>query len=143
MRRERIVDLLALDLELALVRDHLPRCARMVCDGCDAVGAGAEDLDRPRLRVRALGLSDDRAHGVARDRARDEHHEAVEPRDAGAAVGERIDVSSSSSPRRGRAPCGRCSSIRARSAGVHEQLEQRLLRVAAVLGLIPDPLTIP
>ena len=62
---ERVGDLLGLDLELALVRDDLPRRARMVGELGDAVRRGLDDLDRPRLRVRLLGLADDGADLVA------------------------------------------------------------------------------
>ncbi len=88
---QRVADLLGLDLELAVVREHLPRRAGMVGDRRDPVRRGLEDLDRPRLGVRALGLADDGAHAVARQRAGDEDDVAVEPRHAVAAVGERID----------------------------------------------------
>ena len=92
MRAQRVVDLLGLDLELALVGQHLPRRARMVGDRRDPLGARLEDLDRARLGVGALALRDDRADAVARDRVADEHDVAVEPRDARAAVGERVDA---------------------------------------------------
>ena len=49
---QRVVDLLGLDLELLLVRQHLPRRARMLGRGrLDAVGRRLEDLDRARLGV--------------------------------------------------------------------------------------------
>ena len=88
---QRVADLLVLDLELALVGQHLPRRAGMVGDGRDAIGRGLEDLDRARLGVGALGLADDRAHAVARHGAGDEHDVAVAAGDAVAAVGERVD----------------------------------------------------
>ncbi len=69
-----------LDLELALVGEHLPRRARVVGDRRDAVGGGLEDLDRAGLGVGALGLADDGAHAVARQAAGDEHDVAVDAR---------------------------------------------------------------
>ena len=86
-----VADLLGLDLELAVVGEHLPRRAGMVGDRRDPVGRRLEHLDRPRLGVRALGLADDGAHAVARQRAGDEDDVSVEPRDAVPAVGERVD----------------------------------------------------
>ncbi len=86
-----VADLLGLDLELALVGEHLPRRARVVGDGRDPVGRRLEDLDRARLGVRALGLADDGAHAVAGQRAGDEDDVAVQPRDAVAPVGEGVD----------------------------------------------------
>ena len=60
-------------------------------------GPGSNDLGRERLRVGALHLRDARAHAVAGQAAAHEDDEPVEPRDAVAAVGERLDVSSTSS----------------------------------------------
>ena len=88
---EGVGDLLGLDRELALVRDDLPRRARMVGELGDAVRRGLDDLDRPRLRVRLLGLADDGADLVARDAAGHEHDVALAAGDAVAAVGEGID----------------------------------------------------
>ena len=62
---QRLLDLLGLDLELALVGQHLPRRAGVVGDLGQAVGRGLEDLDRARLGVGALGLADDGADAVA------------------------------------------------------------------------------
>ena len=89
--RQRVRDLLGLDLELALVREHLPRRARVVGDLRDAVRRGLEDLDRAGLGVGLLGLADDGAQAVAGHPARHEDDVAVTARDAVAAVGERID----------------------------------------------------
>ena len=90
--RQRVVDLLLLDLELARVGQHLPRRARVVGDRRDAVGRRLEDVDRARLRVRLLRLADLRAHAVARHGAGDEDDVAVlTARDAVAAVGEAVD----------------------------------------------------
>ncbi len=88
---QRLADLGGLDLELALVRQHLPGGARVRRGGRDAVGRGLEHLDRARLGVGALGLADDRAHAVARHGAGDEDDVALEPGDAVAAVGQRVD----------------------------------------------------
>src|SRR2546423_587987 len=46
---ERVCDLALLFLELALVRQHLPRRARMRCARLDPVGRRLEHLDRTRL----------------------------------------------------------------------------------------------
>src|SRR5664280_2269744 len=91
---ERLVDLLALDLQLALVRQHLPRHAGVVGDGSDALGARLEHLQRASVRVASLALVHYGAHEVAGDRAGDEHHIATvaETRDALAAEGERLDA---------------------------------------------------
>ena len=80
-----------LDLELTLVREHLPGGARVVGERRDAVGRRLDDLDRPRLGVRALGLADHRPHAVARHRSGHEHDVALVAGDAVAAVGERVD----------------------------------------------------
>ena len=53
--------------------------------------AGLEHLDRERLRVAALHLRHPRADEVAGKPAADEDDEAVQPRDAVPAVGERVD----------------------------------------------------
>ena len=98
------------------------------------------------MRVAALALVHDRAHAVAGDRARDEHHVAAvaEPRDALAAERERLDpqleLVAALRARRAapRALGGRLDAHARRHA--RQQLQQRLLRVAAVLGLIPDAL---
>ena len=77
---QRVLDLLLLDLELALVGQHLPRRARVVGDLGDAVGRGLEDLDRARLGVGALGLADHGADAVAGHGAGDEDDVAVSRR---------------------------------------------------------------
>ena len=91
---QRVVDLRTLDLELALVGEHLPRDAGMVGARRDPLGAGLEDLHGAGVRVAALALVHDRAHAVARDGPGDEHDVAAvaQPRDALAAEGERIDA---------------------------------------------------
>ena len=89
--RQRVGHLLGLDLQLALVAEHLPRRARMVGDRFDPVGSGREDLGHPGLGVGALALADDGPHPVARQAPGDEHDVVVQPGDARAAVGERVD----------------------------------------------------
>ena len=96
---QRVVDLLLLDGELALVGQHLPRRAGMVGDRRDPLGARLEHLERARLGVAALALRDDGADAIAGDRAGDEDDIATAPvrrsletRDAVAAVGERLDA---------------------------------------------------
>ena len=64
----------------------------------DAVRPGREDFGGERLGVAALDLRHARADRVARKAAPDEDDEAVQTRDTVAAVGERLDVSSSSWP---------------------------------------------
>src|SRR3954454_1310944 len=88
--RQRIRDLLGLDLELALVGEHLPGGTGMVRDGRDAVRRPAEHLASPRLRVALLGLAHHRAHAVTRHCAGDEDYLALEHRAALAAVGQRV-----------------------------------------------------
>ena len=57
----------------------------------DARGSRLDDLERDRLRVVSLHLRHAGAHRVAREPAADEHDEPVQPRNAVAAVGERVD----------------------------------------------------
>ena len=95
-RDERVADLRLLRLELALVGVVLEAAAAAGAEvrarRVDPVGPGREHLERGRLGEAALDLGDPRAHGVAREAAPDEDDEAVQPRDAVAAVGERVDV---------------------------------------------------
>jgi hypothetical protein len=86
--------LLGLDLQLALVRQHLPGHARMLGKRLDPLGARHEQLDGARMRVGALALDDQRAHAVTGNGARDEHHIAAlaVARNPLAAVGERVDL---------------------------------------------------
>ena len=90
-----VVDLGVLDLQLALVGEHLPGHAGMVGERGDPLGPGLEHLERARVGVGALALVDERADTVAGDGAGDEHDVAAVPeaRDALAAVGERVDRS--------------------------------------------------
>ena len=90
---QRVVDLRALDLELALVGEHLPRHTRMVRLRGYPLGAGLEHLHGAGVRIASLALVHDRAHAIARDRSSDEHHITAvpEPCDALSAEGERVD----------------------------------------------------
>ncbi len=104
---QRVVDLLALDLQLLLVRQHLPRRARMLGDGGDAVRTRLQHLLRYRLAVVALRLRHLHAHAVAGDRALHEQHVAVVAGDAVAAEGETVDRDLElGEPIRARALCG-------------------------------------
>ena len=93
---ERVAHLRCLRLELALVGVVLEAAAAAGAEvrarRHDPVGAGREDLERGRLGEAALHLGDAGAHRVAGQAAADEDDEAVQARDAVAAVGERVDV---------------------------------------------------
>jgi hypothetical protein len=91
---QRLVDLGALDLELALIREHLPGNAGVVRNRGDPLGAGVEHLERARVRVVALALVHDGSHAIARNRTGDEHHVSTvtQPGDALAAERERLDL---------------------------------------------------
>ena len=143
--------------QLALVGQHLPGHAGVVGDGRDPLGARLEHLDRARVRVAALALVHDaRARGRRGPRRRRtprsrRRRSARRPRrrtratrcSARArppAVGaepsppvpaDRSGASVAADPR---------ALSRVRGGARDEQLEQRLLRVAAVLGLVPDAL---
>jgi len=88
---QRVVHLLRLDLQLALVGDDLPGRAGVVGARRHAVRRGLDDLDRARLGVGALGLPDHGADAVAGHGSGHEDHVAVVARDAVPAVGERVD----------------------------------------------------
>src|SRR3954471_17476987 len=88
---QRVVHLLRLDLQLALVRDDLPRRTGVVRARRHAVRRGLDDLDGARLGVGALGLADDGADAIARHRAGHEDDVAVQARDAVPAVREGVD----------------------------------------------------
>ena len=89
---ERLAHLVLLLLELALVGQHLPGRAGVRALDLDPLRARLDQLDRLGLRERALGLAEPRPDQVAGHRAAHEHHVAVRARDAGAAVGERVDA---------------------------------------------------
>ena len=141
-----VVDLHGLDLELALIWQHLPRHPRVLSHRRNAIPGSAQDLDGAGLRVAALGFRDDRADDVARERLLDEHDVTVEPCDSGTAVGERVDreleLVPGSRPANARLRVLNAGCSFARHPSVHEQFEQRLLGVSPVLGLVPDPLPI-
>jgi hypothetical protein len=89
---ERVADLRLLLLELALVREHLPRRAGMRRGRLDALRARLDELDQLGLGPRALRLADARTDAVARHRAAHEDDVArLGARDARAAVGEPVD----------------------------------------------------
>ena len=104
----------------------------------DLVRSGLEQHRHTGLRIGTLAMVHARADEVARKAALDEDDVAARgARDAGAAEGERLDAQ-----RQLIADAGRAE--RSASLGSREQpLEQRLLRVAAVLRLVPDPLALP
>ncbi len=66
---QRLIDLFALDLQLALVGEDLPGDARMVGLRRYALGTGPQDLDGARVGVGALALVDERTHAIAGDGA--------------------------------------------------------------------------
>jgi hypothetical protein len=91
---QRLIDLLLLDLELALVREHLPGDAGVRGERLDPLGARLEHLEGARVRVAALALVHDGAHAIAGNRAGDEHDVAAvaDSRDALAAERQRFDL---------------------------------------------------
>jgi hypothetical protein len=91
---QRLVDLGALDLELALVGENLPGHAGVVRHRGEPLGARIEHLEGACVGIAALALVHDRPHAVARDGARDEHDVPAvsQPRDALAAIRERVDL---------------------------------------------------
>ena len=93
---QRFLDLLGLRRDLCLVGEILEAAAAAVrvvlARSLDARRARLHDLDGERLGVVALHLRHTRAHGVAGQPALDEDDEAVQARDAVAAVGERVDL---------------------------------------------------
>src|SRR5439155_12448510 len=94
--RQRVTDPRVLRRELRLVGEILEAAAaagRVVPTRVlDADGPRFDHFRGDRLRVTALYLRDPRAHLVAGQSAPDEDDEAVEARDAVAAVGERVDL---------------------------------------------------
>ena len=143
----------ALISQLALVGQHLPRRAGVVGARRDALGAGLEHLDGPRLGVRALALGDLGADAVAGHGAADEDRRSRRPcaRRPAPPWAKLSTRRSSRSPRCGREAVGRGGGCvhrpqdrrgaAARSA--QEPLQQRLLDVPAVLRLLPDALPRP
>jgi hypothetical protein len=91
---KRLIDLLALDLELVLIGEHLPGNSGMVGHGLDALGSRHEHLERARVGVAALALVHDGPHTVAGYRTGDEHDVAAlaQAGDPLPAVGERVDL---------------------------------------------------
>ena len=89
--REGVAHLLLLLAQLALVGEHLPGRAGVRRERLDPLWAGLEQLDHVGLGERALRLRDPRPHAVAGHGAAHEHHEALRPGHAGAAVGEPVD----------------------------------------------------
>ena len=92
---QRVLDPGLLGGELGLVGEILEAAAAAgrVVDArrLDPLRAGLEHLGRDRLGVPALNLRHAGAHGVAGKAGADEDDEAVEPRDAVPAEGERVD----------------------------------------------------
>ena len=76
----------------APARARRGRARRRGCSVGDPLGARAQQLDRRRLGVLALGLRQPGADAVARERAGDEDDVAVRARDAAPALGERVDL---------------------------------------------------
>ncbi len=90
---QRILHLLGLDLQLALVGQHLPRDSRMGRLRGYALGAWTHDLNSPRMCIASLALAHNRPHRVAGNGARHEHHIAALAVACNAltAVGEPVD----------------------------------------------------
>ena len=92
---QRVEHLLLLVLELPLVAQVLPAAAAAGAEvragRLDAVGPAREPLERDRLAVAALDALDPRHHAVARERAIDEHDDAVMARDATPTRCQRVD----------------------------------------------------
>jgi hypothetical protein len=74
-------------LELALVRQHLPRRARVRRARLDPVGRRLDQLRYAGLAIAPLALEDARTYAVAGDRTLHEQDVAAGARDAAAAVG--------------------------------------------------------
>ena len=93
---QSVANLILLRLDLGLVSKILETAAAagrvMGARRLDALGARLDNLDGERLGMAPLDLRDASAHRVAGESAPDEDDEAVQPRDAVAAVGERVDV---------------------------------------------------
>jgi len=94
---QRLVDLPALLDQLLLVGEALPwrpRAGLALVQAAigDAAGAGAQQLDRPRLGEPLLRFGDLGPHQVARQAAGDEDDVAADPGDPAPAEGERVDL---------------------------------------------------
>src|SRR6202034_4211613 len=91
---QRVIDLLVLDLQLALVEQHLPRHPGMRRGRRYPLRAWPQDLHDASMRVAALALDHLRAHAIPGNGARDEHDVATvaKPPTALAAVRERLDL---------------------------------------------------
>ena len=93
---QRVAHLRLLRLDLRLVGEILEAAAaaggEVGARRLDPVRRRLEHVDGERLGVAALHLRHARADAVARQPAADEDDEAVQARDAVAAVGERLDV---------------------------------------------------
>ena len=93
---QRVAHLRVLLLDLRLVREILEAAAaagrEVLARRLDAERACGEHVGRERLGEAALHLRHARADAVARQAAAHEDDEAVQPRDAVAAEGERLDV---------------------------------------------------
>jgi hypothetical protein len=87
-----VAHLLLLLGQLALVGQHLPGRAGVRGTRLDALGARLEHLHGACLGVAALGLVHAGADAVAGHGPLHEDDVAIEPGDAGAAVGERLDA---------------------------------------------------
>src|SRR5262249_40687028 len=90
---QRLVDLVLLDLQLALVGEHLPGDAGMVSTRRNPLRARLQQLQRARVRIAALALVHDGAHTIAGDRVGDKHDVAAlaEARHSLAPECERLD----------------------------------------------------
>ena len=83
--------LLLLDLELALIGQHLPGRAGVRSLRLDPVRPRLDDLGEPCLCKRLLALLDRGPHAVARNRTTHEDDVTLEPADAGAPVRQGVD----------------------------------------------------
>jgi hypothetical protein len=66
---QRVLDLLVLDPQLALVGQHLPRHPRMFRHRRYSLGARPQDLHHASVRVAALALDHLRTHAISGDGA--------------------------------------------------------------------------
>jgi hypothetical protein len=94
---QRVLHLGLLLVQLALIGEALPggagaRLAAVDATVREAVGAGAQQLDRPRLGEALLAFRHLGEDAIARQPARDEDDEAVRAGDPAAAEGQRVDL---------------------------------------------------